>query len=100
MVPPAWPPMTGTSMVLTSRPLRSATKVRARTMSSVVTPKILFLLYLPIFLSCSAAIATVELTGLQMISTTASGQNLRRDEGRRSERSTRNTKQNKTPGAS
>lgn len=38
MVSPAWPPMTGTLTLVTSRPLASATNVLERTMSSVVTP--------------------------------------------------------------
>ena len=38
MVIPAWPPTTGTSTSLTSRPFASATKVLERTTSRVVTP--------------------------------------------------------------
>lgn len=41
MVIPACPPMTGTLTLLTSSPFASATKVLERTMSNVVTPKIL-----------------------------------------------------------
>ena len=50
MVTPAWPPMTGTDVADTSRPLASATNVLARTISSVVTPKSLSGLYAPAFL--------------------------------------------------
>ena len=38
MVIPEWPPITGTDTLDTSNCLASATKVLARTMSSVVTP--------------------------------------------------------------
>ncbi len=41
MVTPEWPPMTGTDTWDTSRPFASATKVLARTISRVVTPKML-----------------------------------------------------------
>ena len=43
MVIPEWPPSTGTVVVVDTSgvPLASATKVEARTMSRVVTPKIL-----------------------------------------------------------
>jgi hypothetical protein len=44
-----------------------ATKVFARHTSRVVTPKSFLGLYFPAFLRTSAAIGTVELTGLLMI---------------------------------
>jgi len=47
--------------------------VLARTTSSVVTPNSLFLLYTPAFLSTSAHMGTVELTGLLMMSSAALG---------------------------
>ena len=49
-------------------------KVLARTMSRVLTPKILLGLYLPAFLKISAAIGTVLFTGLEMMAMIASGQ--------------------------
>mmetsp|Transcript_31268 Transcript_31268/g.79868 ORF Transcript_31268/g.79868 Transcript_31268/m.79868 type:complete len:205 (+) Transcript_31268:178-792(+) len=76
IVMPAWPPMTVTSMSLGCFPWLAAKKVFARHTSSVVTPHSLFLLYTPSFLSTSAAIGTVELTGFEMIASTASGANL------------------------
>ncbi len=116
MVAPAWPPMTGTSTSLRSRPLASATNVLARTTSSVVTPstwspqaacgprearRVLACApvpaagferpttprlgclrltlrgsYTPSFLSVSAAMGTVELTGLVTMVMTAPGANL------------------------
>ena len=41
MVTPECPPITGTFTVVTSRPLASATKVLALTISNVLTPNIL-----------------------------------------------------------
>merc|ERR1712042_2232 len=49
-------------------------KVFARTTSSVVTPNSLLGSYTLCFLNTSAAIGTVELTGLVMIPTQASAQ--------------------------
>ena len=46
----------------------------ARTTSSVVTPSSFFGSYTPAALSTSAAIGTVELTGFEMMLTTALGQ--------------------------
>ena len=54
--------------------LRFAIKVFARTMSRVVTPKILLGLYFPAFLKISDAMGTVELTGFEIIAKHASGQ--------------------------
>mmetsp|Transcript_11075 Transcript_11075/g.14635 ORF Transcript_11075/g.14635 Transcript_11075/m.14635 type:complete len:211 (-) Transcript_11075:246-878(-) len=74
MVSPACPPITVTSTADGSRPWLAATKVFARQMSRVVTPHNFFGLYTPFFFRISAAIGTVELTGLEMIARTASGQ--------------------------
>ena len=52
----------------------TATKVLARTTSSVVTPSSFFGSYTPAAFSTSAAIGTVELTGLEMTLMTAFGQ--------------------------
>ena len=71
MVTPAWPPTTGTSTSLTSRPLASATKVLARTTSSVVTPMSFLGSKVPAALKTSAAMGTVELTGFEMMFTMA-----------------------------
>ncbi len=71
MVTPAWPPTTGTSTSWTARPLASATKVLARTTSSVVTPSTLRLSYTPAAFMTSAVMGTVEFTGLEMIAITA-----------------------------
>jgi hypothetical protein len=49
-------------------------KVLALTMSSVLTPKIFFGLYLPAFLKISAAMGTVLFTGFEMMAMIASGQ--------------------------
>mmetsp|Transcript_8751 Transcript_8751/g.18845 ORF Transcript_8751/g.18845 Transcript_8751/m.18845 type:complete len:222 (+) Transcript_8751:378-1043(+) len=76
IVVPAWPPTTGTVTLLTSRPLALATKVRARTTSRVVTPKRRFGSYTPAALRISAAMGTVELTGLEMMRKQALGQAL------------------------
>ena len=46
----------------------------ARTISRVVTPKILLGLYFPAFLKISDAMGTVELTGFEIIAKHASGQ--------------------------
>ena len=51
----------------------TATNVLARTTSSVVTPSSFFGSYTPAALSTSAAIGTVELTGLEIMLTTALG---------------------------
>ena len=73
MVVPACPPTTGTSTSRTSKPLASATKQLARTTSSVETPRSLLGLYTPAALSTSAAMGTVELTGLEMMLRMACG---------------------------
>mmetsp|Transcript_9001 Transcript_9001/g.26978 ORF Transcript_9001/g.26978 Transcript_9001/m.26978 type:complete len:228 (+) Transcript_9001:539-1222(+) len=73
MVVPAWPPMTGTFTVATSKPLASATKVLARTTSRVDTPNSFSFLYTLCFLRISAAMGTVEFTGLLMMLITALG---------------------------
>merc|ERR1719277_2845382 len=60
--------------ILWVKALSSEINLFARTISKVVTPKILFGLYFPAFLNISLAIGTVELTGLEMIAKHASGQ--------------------------
>lgn len=95
MVVPACPPITGTSVVATSKPWFSATKAFALTTekfqymihferflnycylvpSNVVTPKSLRGLYTPCFFKVSAKIGTVEFTGLLIIKKNASGEN-------------------------
>mmetsp|Transcript_1212 Transcript_1212/g.2609 ORF Transcript_1212/g.2609 Transcript_1212/m.2609 type:complete len:302 (+) Transcript_1212:103-1008(+) len=74
MVMPAWPPTTGTLTSLGSTPSISAMKVSARTTSKVVTPNRREGSYVPAALNTSAAIGTVELTGLEMMATQAWGQ--------------------------
>mmetsp|Transcript_43590 Transcript_43590/g.103590 ORF Transcript_43590/g.103590 Transcript_43590/m.103590 type:complete len:239 (+) Transcript_43590:340-1056(+) len=74
MVVPAWPPMTVTFTLFTSRPLACDTKVRARTTSRVVTPSSLRGSYTPCFLRTAEAMGTVELTGFEMIRSIAFGQ--------------------------
>mmetsp|Transcript_13014 Transcript_13014/g.33529 ORF Transcript_13014/g.33529 Transcript_13014/m.33529 type:complete len:318 (+) Transcript_13014:249-1202(+) len=74
MVVPAWPPITGTLTFEGSLPLAPPTKVCARHTSRVVTPKSFLGLYTPFDFSTSAAIGTVELTGLEMIRMAALGQ--------------------------
>ena len=74
MVSPEWPPMTG--MVRLPgffSPTISATKVSARTTSRVVTPKSFLGSKTLAFLRTSAAMGTVELTGLEMTRTNALG---------------------------
>lgn len=67
MVIPACPPITVTSTSFGSNPMLLATKVFARQTSRVVTPKSFLGSYTPAFLRISAAIGTVELTGLLMM---------------------------------
>ncbi|KAJ6290505.1 hypothetical protein OIU76_028129 [Salix suchowensis] len=74
MVIPACPPTTGTSTSISLRFFFSATNVFALTTSSVVTPKSFFGSYTPFFFKTSAAIGTVELTGLLIMWMKASGQ--------------------------
>lgn len=66
MVPPLWPPMTGTLKCLgsASPPRACAIKVEARTTSRVVTPKRRAGSKAPCLRRASAATGTVELTGL------------------------------------
>lgn len=64
---PACPPITVTSTSFGSHPWLFATKVLARQTSRVVTPASFLGLYTPAFLRTSAAIGTVELTGLLMM---------------------------------
>uniref|UniRef100_A0A0A9EUG6 Pco104294 n=1 Tax=Arundo donax TaxID=35708 RepID=A0A0A9EUG6_ARUDO len=66
--------MTGTLISLGSSPRTSPTKVFALTTSSVVTPRRRLGSYVPAFLKTSAAMGTVELTGLLITSTIALGQ--------------------------
>ena len=73
MVVPAWPPTTGTSTSATSRPLAAATNVLERTTSSVVTPSSFLGSKTPAAFNTSAAMGTVELTGLEMMVSTAPG---------------------------
>mmetsp|Transcript_1751 Transcript_1751/g.3175 ORF Transcript_1751/g.3175 Transcript_1751/m.3175 type:complete len:204 (-) Transcript_1751:225-836(-) len=75
IVIPACPPITVTSTSLGSTPILLATNVLARQTSNVVTPTSFLGLYTPAFLSTSAAMGTVELTGLLMTAIMASGQN-------------------------
>ena len=74
IVTPAWPPTTGKSTAPASTPAASATNALARTTSSVVTPNSLRGSNTPAALRISAAMGTVELTGLEMIATSARGQ--------------------------
>mmetsp|Transcript_27161 Transcript_27161/g.69129 ORF Transcript_27161/g.69129 Transcript_27161/m.69129 type:complete len:244 (-) Transcript_27161:335-1066(-) len=74
MVMPAWPPTTGTRTSRGSTPRMSAMKASARTTSSVVTPNRRRGSYTPARLNTSAAMGTVELTGLEMMATQAVGQ--------------------------
>lgn len=67
IVVPACPPTTGTSTSFRSKPFASATNVLARTTSNVVTPMSFFLSYTLAAFSTSAAIGTVEFTGLEMM---------------------------------
>mmetsp|Transcript_36749 Transcript_36749/g.55476 ORF Transcript_36749/g.55476 Transcript_36749/m.55476 type:complete len:222 (+) Transcript_36749:579-1244(+) len=76
MVVPAWPPTTGTLVERGSRPLASATKVRARQTSRVVTPNNLLGSKTPAAFKTSAAMGTVEFTGLEMMRMQALGQAL------------------------
>jgi hypothetical protein len=64
MVIPACPPITVTSTSLGSKPRLLATNVLARQTSRVVTPKSFLGSYVPAFFRTSAAMGTVELTGL------------------------------------
>jgi hypothetical protein len=67
IVSPEWPPITGiVSSCGSALPTISATKVSARTTSSVVTPNRRCALNLPAALSTSAVMGTVELTGFEM----------------------------------
>ncbi len=67
IVMPACPPITGTSTSISLKFFFSATNVLARTTSSVVTPKSLLGSYTPLAFNTSAAMGTVELTGLLMM---------------------------------
>mmetsp|Transcript_45416 Transcript_45416/g.90921 ORF Transcript_45416/g.90921 Transcript_45416/m.90921 type:complete len:222 (-) Transcript_45416:279-944(-) len=73
MVVPAWPPMTGTRILVGSTLPSSPMKVLARTTSRVVTPKSFFGSYTPRAFSTSEAMGTVELTGFEMMSRHAFG---------------------------
>lgn len=66
--------MTATWAAAGRHRLSSATKVEARTTSSVVTPKMRFWSYTPCFLKTSATIGTMELTGFEMTAIRARGQ--------------------------
>lgn len=75
MVSPEWPPTTGMTIFEGSfSPAKSWMKVSARTTSSVVTPKRRFGSKTPACFMTSAAIGTVELTGLEMTRISAFGQ--------------------------
>jgi hypothetical protein len=76
MVCPEWPPMTGmVSLEGFDSPVMLATKVSARTTSRVVTPKSFLASNTPAAFRTSAAMGTVEFTGLEMTKTNALGQN-------------------------
>lgn len=71
---PAWLPVTGTLTQAGSKPLSSAIKVLALTMSRVVTPKILLGWYALCFFKTSVAVGMMELTGFDTMPIMASGQ--------------------------
>ena len=67
MVAPACPPITGTSTSISRKFFFSATNVFDRTTSSVVTPNSFLGSYTPLAFRISAAMGTVEFTGLLMM---------------------------------
>merc|ERR1712223_2048470 len=76
MVAPTWPPTTEQFTSWGLIPLRAPMNSLERTTSRVETPNIFLGLYTPAFLYTSAAMGTVELTGLEMMPTMASGHTL------------------------
>ena len=69
--------MTGTLVMVGSKPFASATKARARHMPKVVMPKNLQGMWTPFWFWAFAALGTVEFAGVEMVGTHALGDPLR-----------------------